>query len=172
MNKKLLIVLGVIILVLGLFFILQQKGNKADLNNNSANQQNNNENLGNNNQNLYRENISMVCSYKIENGLEVTTYIKNKMIKTVTNMPNDINYNLVKDDKAYQWSDKDKKGIVMPIVSAQKQSGTGVEIENPEKYIDDIMKYRPNCKETNLSDDIFIVPQDVQFQDMSQLFGL
>lgn len=114
------------------------------------------------------EGVNLVCKYKVENGLEFTTYIKGRLIKTTVNVNDDINHSLFRDDKVYQWSEKQKRGFVMSIEEAKKQPNT--QIEDPDKYIDEIkVKYKPDCKKVALPDSIFAIPSDVQFEDLSKL---
>lgn len=122
--------------------------------------------------NLLAPNVSYQCTYRIEENLEVTTFVKNGKIRTEINLPTgDKNVSLYADNKVYQWSEKEKQGFFMTIDFAKQQPQT--EIQEPEKYLDDIVtRYKPDCKRVNLADSLFVVPTDVKFQDMSQLLNL
>lgn len=112
--------------------------------------------------------ISMICKYRVEAGLEFITYIKGELIKTVVPVNGDENHSLFRDGKVYQWSTKQKRGFFISLEEAKKQPGT--EIKDPEKYLDDIkIKYKPDCQKTDISDSIFALPSDVQFEEIGKL---
>ncbi len=114
---------------------------------------------------------SYKCTYTVEEGIKVITYVKNGKMRTEIPLENsDTNISLYTDNKVYQWSDKEKQGIFMSVEEAKNQQGT--EIENPDKYLEEIkVKYQPDCKNIDLNDSLFIVPKDVLFQDLSQLLN-
>ncbi|HRS22733.1 MAG TPA: hypothetical protein P5562_01095 [Candidatus Woesebacteria bacterium] len=108
------------------------------------------------------------CTYTLEEGLKVTTYIKNGKMRTEIPLENgDTNVSLYTDDKVYQWSEKEKQGIFMSVEDAKKQPGT--EVQDPDEYLNDIKnKYHPDCKNLDLEDSLFTLPEDVRFQDLSE----
>jgi len=111
------------------------------------------------------------CTYTIENGMQVTTYVKNGKMRTEISLPDgDQNVSLYIDDKVYQWSDKEKEGMFMSVEEAEKQQGT--EVQDPDKYLEEIKnKYKVDCKNADLADSLFRIPQDIEFQDLSQLLN-
>lgn len=114
---------------------------------------------------------SYKCTYTIENGLKVTTYVKNGKMRTEIPLEGgDANISLYRDDKVYQWSEKEKQGIFMSVEEAKKQPNT--EVQDPDKYLEEIrIKYQLDCKNVDLADSLFIAPEDIQFQDLSQLLN-
>ena len=110
------------------------------------------------------------CTYTLEEGFQVTTYIKNGKMRTEIPLGDgDINISLYIDEKVYQWSEKEKQGIFMSVEEAKEQPGT--EVQDPDEYLEEIKnKYRPDCQNMDLADSLFLLPKDVQFQDMSEAF--
>jgi len=115
-------------------------------------------------------NGSYKCTYTIdEQDLKTTTYVKNGKMRTeILLKDGDVNISLYTDNKVYQWSVKEKQGIFISVEEAKKQSGT--EVQDPDKYLTEIKnKYQPDCENIDISDDLFVVPKDISFQDISQL---
>ena len=87
-----------------------------------------------------------------------------------TEMPigdDDTNISLYINEKVYQWSEKEKQGIFMSVEEAKKQPGT--EVQDPDEYLEEIKnKYRPDCRNMDLAESLFLLPKDVQFQDLSE----
>ena len=53
------------------------------------------------------------------------------------------------------------------LEEAKKQPGT--EVQDPDEYLEEIKnKYRPDCRNMDLADSLFLLPKDVQFQDLSE----
>jgi hypothetical protein len=58
----------------------------------------------------------------------------------------------------------------MSVGEAEKQPD--MEVQDPDKYLEDIKnKYRLDCQNIDLDNDLFVVPEDIQFQDLSQLLN-
>ncbi len=116
-------------------------------------------------------NVSYRCTYTAEGGLQFTTYAKGKNMRTEVKMSDgDTNVSLYTNDKVYQWSEATKQGIVMAVEAAKGQSGT--EVQDPEEYLEEMrQKYNPDCKNMDLVDSLFVVPKDIEFQDVSQLLN-
>lgn len=108
------------------------------------------------------------CTYTLKEGFKVTTYVKNGKMRTEIPLESgDTNVSLYTDDKVYQWSEKERQGFFMGVEEAKKQPGT--EVQDPDKYLNDIKnKYKPDCKNIDLSDSLFVIPKDIQFQDLSK----
>lgn len=111
------------------------------------------------------------CTYTIEEGMKVTTYVKNGKMRTEISLPgDDNNIALYIDDKIYQWSEKEKQGFFMPVEEAKNQPGT--EIQAPDEYLYEIKnKYKLDCNDIDLSDSLFTLPEDIEFQDLSQILN-
>ncbi len=108
------------------------------------------------------------CTYTLEEGFKVTTYVKNGKMRTEIPLKSgDTNVSLYTNDKVYQWSEKEKQGIFMSVEDAKKQPGT--EVQDPDEYLNDIKnKYHPDCQNMDLSYSLFSLPGDIQFQDLSE----
>ncbi len=111
---------------------------------------------------------SYQCTYIMEEGFKVTTHIKNGQMRTEMPLKNgDTNISLYTDNKIYQWSVKEKQGIFMSVEDAKKQPGT--EVQDPDEYLNDIKnKYKPDCKNIDVADSLFTIPDNIQFQDLSE----
>lgn len=108
------------------------------------------------------------CTYTIENGIQVTTYVKNGKMRTEIPLEGgDTNISLYTDNKVYQWSDKEKEGFFISVEEAKNQPGT--EVQDPDEYLEEIKnKYKLDCKNIDVSDSLFTLPKDIEFQDLSQ----
>jgi len=111
---------------------------------------------------------SYKCTYKIEGELQVTTYVKNGKMRTEIPLESDnITVALYTEDKVYQWNEKEKQGMVINVTEAQQQPG--LDIQDPEAYLTDIKnKYQADCQNMDLADSLFVIPKDIQFQDISE----
>lgn len=107
------------------------------------------------------------CTYTLEEGFRVTTYIKNGKMRTEIPLEGgDTNVSLYTDDKVYQWSEKERRGIFMAAQEAKKQPD--IKVQAPDEYLNDIKnKYHPDCQNMELPDSLFSLPGDIQFQDLS-----
>lgn len=114
---------------------------------------------------------SYKCTYTMEQGLKVTTYVKNGKMRTEIPLEvGDTNISLYTDNKVYQWSTKEKQGFFMSVEEAKQQPNT--EVQDPDKYLEEIRrKYQPDCQNMDLPDSLFRVPTDIEFQDLSQLLN-
>jgi len=108
------------------------------------------------------------CTYTIEGGMKVTTYVKNDKMRTEIPLKNgDTNISLYTNNEVYQWSSKAKEGVFISVEEVENQQG--IEVQNPDKYFEEIKnKYKVDCKNADLADSLFIIPQDIEFQDLSQ----
>lgn len=111
------------------------------------------------------------CTYTLEEGMKVITYVKNGKMRTEISLPDgDTNVSLYRDDKVYQWSEKERQGFFMAVEEAKQQPGT--EIQDPDEYLEEIKnRYKPDCKNIDLSDSLFALPNDIEFQDLSQMLN-
>jgi len=64
------------------------------------------------------------CTYTLEEGFKVTTYIKNGKMRTEMPLEDgDTNISLYMNEKVYQWSEKEKQGIFMSVEEAKNSRG-------------------------------------------------
>lgn len=128
--------------------------------------------------------MSLKCVYKDEKGIETTTYIKGGAVRVMMTNNGDVeqpNNIIMKDKKMHMWSDASKTGFVFEVEDAnvspaptfkvekglepEKQPGS----EQQESILAQVEKYKDACKVEVIADSMFMVPTDVQFQDMNAL---
>lgn len=129
--------------------------------------------------------LSLKCVYKDEKGVETTTYIKGGAVRVMmvnagnAEQPDNI---IIKDKKMHMWNDSNKTGFVFSVPDSNevtpyptlKEDNT---MYSPEKsasqdqqsVLAQIEKYKDACKVETIADSMFVVPTDVQFQDMEAL---
>jgi len=129
--------------------------------------------------------LSLKCVYKDESGTETTTYIKNGSVRIMmTNANENQEYNniLMKEKKMYMWSDKSKTGFVYETIDPKDMTPyptfkveKGLEPEKApgnqqqDSIIAEIEKYKNACKTESISDSLFELPNDVEFEDMAAM---
>lgn len=81
---------------------------------------------------------------------------------------------ILRDKMMYVWSDTTKTGFLYKvdelkdITPLPKNQEKGLmDGFNKESFLAEMEKYKDSCKVENLSDDLFVIPKDVKFQDMS-----
>lgn len=119
---------------------------------------------------LINKNISLKCTYDID-GTKVTTYIKggNKIRTVVETKEGGVNESIFANNKIYSWDQKRKEGMVMSVDLIKRQQDKTINVENPQKQIEDMEKFKADCRKENFSDSIFNPPADVKFQDFDKL---
>ena len=93
---------------------------------------------------------------------------KGKSIRSETDNKGQKYYVILKDQKLWSWSDKDKNGLLIDISDTQSKAQTGQKSE--EDIIDEVEQHKENCKPTVVSDSMFNPPSDINFQDLGQMF--
>jgi len=93
---------------------------------------------------------------------------KGKSIRSETDNKGQKYYVILKDQKLWSWSDKDKNGLLIDISDTQSKAQTGQKSE--EDIIDEVEQHKENCKPTVVSDLMFNPPSDINFQDLGQMF--
>jgi len=111
--------------------------------------------------------LSLQCDYTSGN-VKSTVYIKGKSLRSETDSQGSKIYAILKDNKLWSWSDKDKNGIIMDLTDTQNQATGGQ--KSGDDIIGEVEKYKQNCKQTVVSDSMFNPPSDIKFQDLSQMF--
>ncbi len=110
--------------------------------------------------------MSIKCDYKDKRGRKTQTYIKNGKIYTQITSINPIENVTVlyKDNTVYIWNSESATKISLSdsfiktaSLGMQKQISQGIE------------EYRDSCIESPVSDNIFIVPADQEFVDISSV---
>lgn len=113
--------------------------------------------------------LSLQCDYSSDN-VKSTVYIKGKSLRSETDNQGSKIYAILKDNKLWTWSDKDKNGIIMDLTATQSQTNPQGGQKSGDDIVNEVEKYKQNCKQTVVSDSMFNPPSDINFQDLSQMF--
>ncbi|HNP89002.1 MAG: hypothetical protein BWY24_00173 [Microgenomates group bacterium ADurb.Bin219] len=110
--------------------------------------------------------LSLKCDYSVGENKSVV-FIKGKMLRSETESQGNKNYAVLKDNKLWTWSDKEKSGLIIDLTDSQN---TGAGNQNTgDQIIEDVEKYRERCQQTVVADSLFNPPADITFQDLSQM---
>lgn len=173
--KKLIPVI-VILLLLGVggYFFLTQKGGTIPLTGQIQNKLN--ESGGNvisSIQDAILKATPLKCEYPDDKGNTMTTYIKGDKIRgtgQVSADPKSQGEFLMRDNKMYTWDSKTKKGVIIgfnkniPTQTAQISQSP----DQKTQTVENLEKYKNYCKVAVISDSMFNVPTDVQFTDLEE----
>ena len=111
-------------------------------------------------------NVPYKCEYTME-GITATTYMKGeKRIKTMTVTPQGSAESIIRDDMLYSWDPNSKKGIKMKLEKQDMPSQDMPKV-SPEYIKEQAMNVK--CSPAKFGDEMFEVPTDVEFQDMTEL---
>lgn len=110
--------------------------------------------------------LSLQCDYSANNVTSLV-YIKGKSIRSESDNKGDKVYAILKDNKLWSWSDKEKTGIIMDLSATQNNAQAGQ--KTGDDVINEVEKYKENCKQTIVSDSMFNPPSDIKFQDLSEM---
>jgi len=111
--------------------------------------------------------LSLRCDYVVENN-KVTVYIKGKLIRSEADTSNGKGHTILKDNKMWFWTEKDKNGFVIDLSRFPKS--VPVPQKSSEDIINEVEKFKQDCKQTAIPDSMFNPPADIKFQDLSQMF--
>lgn len=172
MKKILPILITILIVVFGLIFLKNQKGqlpNNKKTENNTINQTS--KNIVQGIKDLIASNISIKCVYEIPDGGKVISFVKGKdKIRSTVENANQKTETIFVNGKIYSWDDKTKQGMVMTIKNLTEQTTQEkITAEDPEKYIEQLEKMKAVCQKESFPDSIFQLPADVKFQDFDKL---
>lgn len=114
--------------------------------------------------------LSLQCEYSDESGRKTMVYIKGGAIRSNVSgkTAQESGSSIVKDGKLYFWNSKE--GIMM----AFNMQDLGKEITpvqsggNPQSSVQDLEKYKENCKPAAVDSSLFSPPSDVKFTDFSK----
>lgn len=115
-----------------------------------------------------RENL--VCRYQPEEKIEILSYIKgNKIFSEIKGENQEFDRFLFFDDtkKIYYWNSNRKQGFI--LTASAIQPNTQFNLPSTDEYLDEMEKYKLDCRKENLSDTLFDIPSDVKFEDMNKL---
>lgn len=126
-------------------------------------------------QDALSKNLTLQCNIKTQEGTETVSYIKNGMIKVqVTGKTPDQNGMVImRNGKMYFWNSKSAIMMSFDLNEIQKNAAenpaAGATAQSPQNYMSMMEKYKEDCKTASVSDDVFVVPTNVKFQDISQM---
>jgi len=107
--------------------------------------------------------LSLYCEFSGEDGYVVKSYIKNGAIRVSSASGEMISV----ENKMYIWDSKINQGIVYDInMSQNATSSTGV--TQTTNYLEVINEHKDLCKVSTVDDSFFVIPTEVEFQDMSK----
>jgi len=169
MNKKLLIIGGIILVVAIGGYLLLNKGTNP-LSQTSSPQ--NAEQAANMMMNAFEGSGSVKCTYENENGSAIT-YIKNGMVRVESSGSEEgKNRNVImKNDTLWTWETGSSEGFMMKNVS-QNQDDPNVPEEDKmtaEKIRNEINQNQAQCMNGNIVDSMFDPPANVVFKDFSAM---
>lgn len=124
-------------------------------------------------QDALNRSLSLKCQYST-GDVETIAYIKNGEIRSdITSSKNpEANGSVIiksKDKKIYFWNAQ-KTGFVMTLPDATvTPTGVPSQGSSAENSLNDLEKYKQNCKVADVDDSLFTLPTDVKFTDTSEL---
>jgi hypothetical protein len=118
--------------------------------------------------------VSMTCEYTDDQGKQAKTYVKNGAIRSesIASNPQDSANVIVKDKKIYFWNPSTKEGFMMKVPEEGEtpdQSMPQQAAIQAENIVSGLEANKDSCKPSIVSDDLFVVPTDVTFNDPSKM---
>lgn len=171
-NKTpLFIVLGVVLLGVVVFVMMQGRNGSNPIASLTSNTSNPSDMVAS----ALTGSGSIKCEYTDEDGATVIAYVKNGNVRS-DYMGADANGSfLMKDKTVWTWDEETKTGMtyVIPDVTPGAEDDSMMESEdsdtNYEEMKEEIDQYKESCKNENIPDSMFEVPQDVTFEDYSAM---
>ena len=112
------------------------------------------------------QSLSLQCDYSVAEN-KSTVFIKGKMLRSETEAGGNKNFAIMKENKLWTWSDKEKSGLIIDLTDSQNP-GSGSP-KTGDQIIEDIEQYKDRCRQAIVSDSLFNPPTDISFQDLSQM---
>lgn len=172
MNKKILIVGGIIVAIAAaLAFILTRNNPQEEATQTSSPQVP--EEAANLVLSAFQGKAAVKCTYNNNDSIG-TAYIKNGMVRIEgTTTSDDRSGNLIlKNDTMWTWETGDDSGFMLTNISQLQKDSANI----PEGYSTDSSDIRktiedsnPTCDSANIPDSTFEPPTDVKFQDYSSM---
>lgn len=169
-QKKTLLVIGLVLLVLvvvGSFYLKSPK--------NSVSNSESDKSIFTSVKDAVSKKMTIACDFKDETGGSIKSYIKDGSVRIIStgetsSKSGDV---LIKDKVMYMWDIKTKQGFIYNIPDSDDSgANSGVSEENivsSDSYLSMIDRYKDSCSVSVVEDSYFEVPSDVNFQDMSKL---
>ncbi len=170
MNKKLLLIVGAVLVVaVGAYLFLNKSSSPSSQTSNNPQSP---EQLSNMVMSAFEGSGSIKCTFADENS-QGTAYIKNGMVRfesvgTDSAKPTNA---VMKNDTVWTWETGGTEGFMMKNIS-QYQNDPNVPEENKvtaDKVREQISQNEANCNKENISDSMFDTPADVVFADFSSM---
>jgi len=162
--KKIIIILVLIAVAVGGYRFLssRQKGEKPT------------ETVFNSLKEALTTTVPLKCEIKVEENKKVVVYIKGKKQRVEgVGYEGDEQGVMINDGQyVYIWNEDKKEGVKYSLaaVEIEAEKTLSEEQKSPEEWIKEYEEYKPDCKATLVSDEIFVPPSDVVFQDLDELF--
>ncbi len=170
MNKKLLLIVGAVLVVaVGAYLFLNKSSSPSSQTSNNPQSP---EQLSNMVMSAFEGSGSIKCTFADENS-QGTAYIKNGMVRfesvgTDSAKPTNA---VMKNDTVWTWETGGTEGFMMKNIS-QYQNDPNVPEENKvtaDKVREQISQNEANCNKENIPDSMFDTPADVVFADFSSM---
>ncbi len=166
-NKKLLIIIGIIALLLLVSGVMYSKSKvyKAP----ESSESTETKGMFTSVKEALSKKMTLACEFSDDKGVVTKSYIKNGAIRVTTgDMADQSSEFIMKDDKMYMWNTKTKEGFVYDTPDANSDI-TNSQVNQSDAYLNMIDQYKDSCKVTTVSDSYFTLPKDVEFKDMSKM---
>ncbi len=168
MNKKIIIILVVTLVLLSGIVLFKKP--KAE--NKNSNGEDSTKNVFVSIKGALSKDLTLACEFKDEQGNSTKSYIKNGAVRISTNgKETQSGEIIIRNNKMYMWDPKSKTGFIYEIPDEEKGNVgmTGEGINQSDRYLSMIDKYKDTCKTAAIEDSYFEEPKDISFQDMSKL---
>lgn len=115
--------------------------------------------------------VSLECEYTDPEGASSHVWVKNGAIRAdMTGGDTESNGStIIKDKKMYFWNEKGGYVVTIPDVTPVEGMEDASTDNQSEDFLKDLEEYKENCKPAVVSDSLFSVPTDIEFQDMSKI---
>ncbi len=177
--KKNIIIIIIIVLVLliGVLFLITLLDAPKQFRNGTEVEITDNEEIINLIKNAYYEDGSIFCEF-VEPGDDWMpeeknhTYLKEgKIFVEVTGDEYEDYYVIVKDGTVYIWSLEEESGLKFSITEYETLGFSFLTIlKNPEAFEKSLADYQTKCKQIDIDDSLFKLPEDISFQDFGKMF--
>lgn len=175
MNKKLGIIVGVIILILiggaaVAFMNTRSTGSTPEAGKPGGSKSN----IFSSIQDALSKNLVLKCDIKTPEGSKTTTYIKAGKIRvdTTGKTADAAGSVIMKDNKMYFWNDQGGFMMEFNLSDIEKNTQDNAQqtnVQDPKEYLSMIEKYKDSCSPAAVDDSLFVPPANVKFQDLSKL---
>lgn len=175
MNKKVLIIIGVII-VLGLtvYFMVGKKDTSDQAVSNINNRLADDSKMAPTQslKDLILGSKALKCNYK-DNNTESTFYMADKKMRSDSQLTTEgkafKNHTIMIDKTSYVWNEGDKTGFKMTVPDINSQVSTTPSTTGEKSEIDLNKKANYNCGDWSKDESLFELPVGVEFKDLSSL---